>query len=179
MEVVERFFYASEGLEAAELLAANALLRKRPKTAALLYERILDRPEDRALEPSTLFRAAQAFRETSDRVNLARAWKRLEAAAVQGEVEIDRKTVSLAELRKEVYGPEGARAARDWRLFRGAAARSTAAIGGPPFLEPLWSHSLYSEHAGKAIGSLLKEAQDHLATRKQPILPASHPIAML
>ncbi len=82
-QVEQRFLYTEAGAEATNLLGTYYLDRASYVTAALRFERLLQREREKpdGIAPVTLFKAALAFHLAGDKTNEEQAWKQLAARA--------------------------------------------------------------------------------------------------
>lgn len=100
-EVARRYPHAAAGIEATGLLGAHHLDRGRYALAALLFERLLDRPAGAEPTANTLFHAALAFRRSGSGQRAEQAWSRVAAKAAAG-LRLGGATVALDDLKKEL-----------------------------------------------------------------------------
>ena len=78
-EVVRRYLYTASGVEALELLGLHHLDRGRYTTAAMCFDRLLERAEAGSLPPATLAYAALAFRRAGNAARAEETWRQLAA----------------------------------------------------------------------------------------------------
>lgn len=171
-----RYLYTEAGAEATNLLATYYLDRGSHVTAALCFERLLQREKPEKLPPITLFKAALAFRRAGDKMNEEKIWKHLTAQAPNG-VPIGKRIVSLADLSKHLDDQAAAApfGLYDWPMFRGNAMRSAEGRGGAPFLEESWKSPSFKQDQAR---DLVMQGVRRLEELGQPILPAFFPIAL-
>jgi outer membrane protein assembly factor BamB len=189
-QVAQRYLSTDAGVEATSLLGAYNLDRGQFATAALYFERLLDREGNFAkLPPSTLVQAALAFhrlgdRSSADKANARRyeeleenAWKEL-TAQVGHTVRLGDRTINVTDLRREAdqYQPAAPEAnPHECRVYRGNPSRTGQGIGDKPFMEKRWSEATMREDASKSL--VLEQAVKQAESRNQPVLPAFFPIA--
>jgi hypothetical protein len=77
VEVTRRYLYTEAGTEAAERLATHLLDRGQWFAAALGFDELIDRAGVEKVPALTLFKAALAYRSTSDAERFEQVWKAL------------------------------------------------------------------------------------------------------
>jgi outer membrane protein assembly factor BamB/tetratricopeptide (TPR) repeat protein len=173
-DVARRYFYTQAGADAVIQLASYHLDRGRPATAAFYFDRLLQRPGNDKLEPLTLFKAAVAFQQSSDRANAELAWKRLGLRLGNNGLRLGDRTLALEPLRREIDKlPTSGTGGRDWAVFRGDARRSVQGQGGAPYLEPRWQIGTLEHPDVRRWIDLAVRCQEESL---QPALPAFFPI---
>lgn len=175
-EVAQRYFYTEAGAEATRTLGAYHLDRGRYLTAALCFEKLLERNGVEKLPPLDLYRAALAFHRSGDPSNVEKTWKQLTARAGD-ELDLGGRKVKVAELEKALGQPgeptfdQGP--AREWTMFRGTPGRSGVGKGGLPASEARWSLPLTRD---RTVAAWLQDASRLQAARAQPVLPGAFPV---
>jgi hypothetical protein len=185
--VAQRYFHTEAGPEALALLAERQSESGQHLPAALCYRRLLGRPG--ANPPGlTLYRAALAFRKVGDTKGAARAWKRLEGNVGKDGLDVGGEKLTLDQLKQRLEGvkPLTGAGAAGWPVFRGDAARSGRAAGGPPDLgKPLWQRPTVmdrSDETGEVEqGKEAKQEIDRIFQARlrlsEPSLPGFFPLA--
>jgi outer membrane protein assembly factor BamB len=182
-QVMRAYLHTDPGGEATNLLGTYHLDRGNFVTAALCFERLLQRDGVNKQTPLTLFKAAYAFHQAGDKGNEDHVWRMLHART--REVKLGAEARGVSELQDYVAKLVRANAERnlhDWPMVGGKETRSSQGIGGTAFLEPRWKASMIptlssTESASfDAVNGLLQQAENLLRDKKQPILPAFFPV---
>jgi hypothetical protein len=176
-DVARRYFYSTSGPEAVTLLATHHLNRDEPLLAALWFARLFERVPAEQASPSTLYRAALAFTRAGDKEKGEALWKQATGKLQKdGGLKINQQFVPLKQLREELdkAGKAAATNVVNWPICRGDAARTGAATGGAPFLEPIWTSSTLPIKADVKnwTEDNIKTAVNWHDQRGQPILHA-------
>jgi outer membrane protein assembly factor BamB len=183
-KIATSYLHTDAGAEAIELLATRRMDRGEFEAAALLFERLMQRDGVEKVGILSLFKAKLAFsrcRDSAAKANAEIVSRQLEARAPDG-VQIGGRTFSLNELNNLVAkyaDPLLSKATIfDWHLSLGGSHnRNAQGVGGPPFLERLWEQSMFNEDSKGQAQDWINKAIGQLADRKNPALPAFHPIA--
>jgi hypothetical protein len=190
-DAAQRYMYTRAGGEANEMLATTFLERGQFFTAALRFERLLNRGDRLKAPDITLFKAALAYRRSGDVKNSDRIWKELAPRLARaGGLRVGEEVIATARVRKalDAISPPAPTNVHDWPLVWGDLTRSAQARGSPPMLDELvWFRKTLQDRndetkevdRGQEARMWLDRALD--ATRKStaglPILPGFFPIA--
>jgi outer membrane protein assembly factor BamB len=155
-DISQRLYQTKAGAQATLLLAAVDLDAGRYGEAAYGFQRLLSRDDGAdTLTPRVLFKAAVAFKRAGDARQaeaVAKLWDRLEKGFPRGGLLVGRKSYSLEELRAELDRPfdlGGNRATERFVSTRlGNAAHAGTAVGGTPFLDPVFVKPLLLRREG-------------------------------
>jgi outer membrane protein assembly factor BamB len=191
-EVAKRYMHTDAGIEANELLATYYLDRGAFKSAAVIYERLMDLAKNRKKpvkfkDPElTLFKAALAFRRSGDQKNADSTWKTLEAKIRRTGLKIGDKKVTAEQLEGMFDAAESVVVVnlKDWPLWRGNTSRNAQADASAPLMDAKWKAStVHDQYVGddevkhadtEAWLKMAIEAQEKM---NFPVLSGSHPVA--
>jgi outer membrane protein assembly factor BamB len=173
--VTRNYLHTDAGVEATNLLGTYLLDRGEWTTAALCYEKLLNREGNDKLSATTLFKAAYAFRMVGDTEHENACWNKLKTRT--RDLVIGKETRSVDELQE--YLTRTGRPATEMQLFDdtpypgGGPSRSAQARHpGPAFLEPEWRMPT----ARKSETQIwIKDAATRAQDRNLPV-PAAQPI---
>src|SRR5262249_37706942 len=159
------------GAVATEQLATHLLDRGQYSTAALCFEKLMQRSGPEKLDPKTLFKAAVAFHRVGAKANEEKAWKFLESKT-GGRLELSEgKVYALTSLKEWVTKRKsvaGSRERYDWPYPGGGPSRSDQAVGTTAFLEPIWKEKFIKENTTE--NEFLAGAQKYLDSKRLPHL---------
>jgi len=193
-ELARRFFFTSAGAEATYRLGAHYLDHAEPRTAALYFQRLRNRPDAaRKWEPMLSLKTAVCWVRADEPAQAVEILKGLKEKFPNAGVSVGGATVPLY---KEGEDPirwlatvAGAPAAEpispvaDWPLFLGNAARNPPA-GAVPLGEPLWTAStirgviaVEPARADELVRHLRAYERDVRASSVLT-LPVSHPLVV-
>lgn len=175
-QVMTDYLYTDAGVEATELLGTFHLDRGNYTGASLCFERLFQRESPDRLSSETLLKAALAFQRAGDQKLTDKALEYLKKNGDEVRLGVD--TVDVDDLSVWVKKMErftASYARSDWFQTGGNLARSGQGIGGTAYLMDANWHSKLTKSA--TVETKLKEAQTKLREKKQPVLPAYHPIA--
>ena len=177
LTIITRYYLHTEaGAEATNLLGTYHLDRGNYTTAALCYEKLLNREGSDKLSPMSLFKAAYAFRMTGDKANEDTCWQKLGTRI--RDIQIPGKEAkSVEELRSYLARADrpSNETAFDTPMVGGGPSRSFQSPGGPAYLESRWKMSLMETEESKRW---IHEAERLLHDRGQPMISAMQPITV-
>jgi outer membrane protein assembly factor BamB len=178
-QVVREYLHTEAAPEALQFLAGRAFAAGHHGTAALYFEKLAPRLALARWTPEMLFQAAASFRRAGDLVNAEFFAKQLFARVGDGDLRLGDRKLSAEEVRKEL-DRLAAPSSGDWPTFGGGPTRSTQRDGGMPFLVPrvIQTFAELNPKTGAPVGAaaILRSAENYLAQRNQPIIPAFFPV---
>ncbi len=184
-DVANRYLHTQAGGEANELLATYFLDRGQFFTAALRFDRILQRSGERTPGDLVLFKTALALRRAGEVKKAEEVWKQLEASLQnKGGLKIGDQLVPIPRLQQvldDIPRPE-AHGLHDWPYIRGDITNTAQAQGSPPLLDmELWKRPLFLDEddlTGKEARERVNFAiQQQLGLPNTPIMSGFFPIA--
>jgi hypothetical protein len=178
-EIMSRYLYTEAGGEATDLLATRLLDRGQYATAALCFEKLIQRQGPDKLSVNTLFRATLAFQQSKDKANLAKAWKFIEGKTDTIKLGNGKK-LEVGKMKTWVASRStgGSGSTRfDWQMVGGNPSRSAQGFGGTAFLEPRWKFNTWRKDT-LDTKSHLDKAVEGLAFRKAPLVHGFGPLAV-
>jgi outer membrane protein assembly factor BamB/tetratricopeptide (TPR) repeat protein len=182
-QVVTRFLYTDAGPEALDELAFLHAGAGRFASAALAYERLLRHRGLARWQPVSLYHATRAFRQAGNREKADLTRKELLARIEKTGLRLGDRTLSAAEVEKELDKIPDEKPGDDWPAYRGDARRSDRGSGGVPFLVPTWKRRTYEGSTGESdatvttqVKAWIDQTEAYLKDHLQPSLPSSFPV---
>jgi outer membrane protein assembly factor BamB len=171
--VAESYLYTDAGPDALQDLAALHADRGRVHLAVLYYEQLLQHRGLARWTPAQLFHAAAAFRAAGERDGETAVTRELLGRAAAGAVQVGKQFLTRDELRKELDKLPARGPLASWPMPGGDPGRNAQGVGGSPFLEKSWEHSLTRT---QEVRAWLKDAEKRMQDRGVPVIPAAVPI---
>src|SRR5262249_33376955 len=184
--IMHRYLYTEAGAAATEQLATHLLDRGQFSTAALYFEKLMQRAGMEKLSPQTLFKAAIAFHRVNSKANEDKVWKYLEAKS-GGNLELAQgKVYSLEKLKEWVASRKSVANNKElqaWVMDGGDPSRSAQGIGTTAFLEAIFKKEFGEKDDGtgtieNTTKNYLTEAIKYLDNKNLPHLHSFSPIAV-
>jgi outer membrane protein assembly factor BamB/tetratricopeptide (TPR) repeat protein len=165
------------GAEALNLLGTHKLDRGEYGTAALYYDKLINREGSNKLSAVTLYKAAFAFHVSGDQANEKQCWQKLNQ--LSDGVKLGNQTRTVSELQayvaKATNVSDAMALAYGTPWVGGKHDRNAQYPGGPLFFEKIWKVDLFRTSETK---DNLARAESVLAQRGQFALPAFQPITV-
>ncbi len=171
-ELVRRYRFTPAGIEALEQLGLYHLDQGDADLSSLCFRKLLATPGANP-SPRALHAAALSFRAIGDLKSRDAAWKLLEAKVPKTGLVLDKRTLTLADLRQEIERWPDGLSRPSGSLYRGDARRSSSEDGDVPVLEMRWNlDTTGSEKSREFLQRALRGT-----SASAPLLPGSVPIA--
>jgi len=183
-DVANRYLYTDSGAEAMQLVASNQLDRGDFVSAALYFERLIEREELHKMSEHALIKSAIAlnrFKDPASAKLLEKVWAAFKEK-YGSSVRLGDKVVELGDLRSEVEkvrdgGVLGSKF--DWAMVRGNPGRNGIGDGDAPFMKNRYKLSTVRDASSSSttVRSTINNAVSVYANRGGVVIPAASPIA--
>jgi outer membrane protein assembly factor BamB len=175
LKLVQRYLYTESGPIALQELARVYHKVGRNHLTALAYAKLLDHLGPARWTNDDLYQAMAAFHHCRSIELAERTANLLLARARQNNIRLHERSLTTAELRKDIRRMAPPRERLAWPMYRGDSERSNRATGGPPALTATWRQSfLYQE--GQTVKPHLLKAEKRLQEQSEPIISAFSPL---
>ncbi|MGH7135836.1 MAG: PQQ-binding-like beta-propeller repeat protein, partial [Pirellulales bacterium] len=184
-EVARQYFHTQAGYEATYLLGHSEMQRGQPLAAALCLERLRAAPGVAKFEPTLTAITAVCWARAGRPEQGATILRSLRRDFPNAEFDLAGKRTKIFSADAEAgawlaaaAGPHddqaASRAAREWTLYRGGAARNAASEGSSPLLNRRWSVPVAD---AKDLEEMLSKIYQDYLERGTRVLPGLHPLA--